>query len=472
MKRAILTAYQLLSTLLLPFIVAGLLLRARSQKAYGQRLGQRLGFCPKPHNCETKPHDAHVKFKPNRQGSIVIHGASLGEITALKAFILQTLEQYPNHCVTVTSFTPAGSQQVKALFGERVNHSYLPIDSPLCNALFLARLKPSVMVFMETELWPSLIQQAHKRGVKLLLINARLSQKSVGRYQKISGLIGPTLQRMHHIQAQSDDNRQRFLQLGADATRTLATGNVKYDLHASKSTNTLVNTLKDAVQKRSVWVVGSSHQDEETLILDAFDEVRRQHPNTLLILAPRHLERHAPLHAQLQLRGLNPVLRSQHQNPTPANAVWLIDTLGELLAFYGIASVCTVAGSFGQTGGHNPLEPALFGKATILGPNMQNAAELTQQMCAANAVMQLGADELQRSKTSSNENNRSENNSNKTSASKTNTCNAQTLASAVNTLLNQPEQAASLGHNAQQLLQKNQGATAKALQALAECLRA
>ena len=429
MKRAILTAYQTLSTLLLPVIVLALLLRARTQSAYGKRIGERLGYCPKP--C--------TKAKPLK-GSIVIHGASLGEISALKPFIEQVIEYFPQHLITVTSFTPAGSSQIQKLFGLRVNHAYLPIDNPLCNSLFLSRLKPNAMVFMETELWPSLIAQAHKRNIKLLLINARLSPKSVRRYKKINLLIQPALQRFNRVLTQSDDNKARFLQLGAQVKSTLTTGNLKYDLQASDKTYALIHQLKQAINNRPIWVVGSSHQDEEALILSAFNQVRLQHPNVLLVLAPRHSERFEPIAVQLQNQGLNFVKRSQPQTPNNSTHVWLIDTIGELLAFYGVATVCTVAGSFGKTGGHNPLEPALFSKAATLGPNMQNAEQLTAQLLAANGIIQ-------------------QQNSN-----------SQTLANHIIRLLNAPKEREILGNNAHALLQTNQGATQKALQALIELM--
>lgn len=441
-KRAILTAYQVLSTLLLPVIVLALLIRARKQSAYGQRIGERLGFCSIP--CATHKNNSSPATV---KGSIVIHGASLGEISALKTFIEHVIKKYPQHIITVTSFTPAGSSQIQKLFGSRVNHTYLPIDSPLCNSLFLNRLKPNAIVFMETELWPSLIAQAHKRGIKLLLINARLSPKSVRHYQKIRLLIQPALKRFNRILTQSDDNKAHFLQLGAAVESTQTIGNLKYDLQASNKTHALINELQQAVKHRPIWVVGSSHEDEEALILSAFNKVRSQHPSALLVLAPRHSERFEPIAAQLRSQGLTFIKRSQqlaqgHHNLAINNDthVWLIDTIGELLAFYAIATVCTVAGSFGKTGGHNPLEPALFGKAVTLGPNMQNAAQLTAQLLAANAIIQ-------------------QQNSN-----------SQTLAKHIIRLLSSPKERENLGNNAHTLLQSNQGATQKAVQALAQLI--
>ncbi|WP_054114137.1 3-deoxy-D-manno-octulosonic acid transferase [Marinagarivorans algicola] len=423
MTRAILAVYQLLSILLLPFIVIGLLVRARTQAAYGKRLGERLGFCPKPRN-------------KDKSGNLVIHGASLGEIAALKPFIEQVMQQYTHYTVTVTSFTPAGSSQIKKLFGQHVHHTYLPIDNPLCNGFFLNRLKPDAIIFMETELWPSLIQQARKRDIQLLLINARLSKKSVPNYQKIHLLITPVLQCFNAILAQSDENKTHFLQLGANPNTTYTAGNLKYDLQLNDTTKTLITTLTKTLDNRPVWVVGSSHQDEETLIFTAFKKILIEHPNTLLVLAPRHAERYSPIIEQLQEHAFKFVQRSRAQAPSHDTQVWLVDTIGELLAFYGIASVCTVAGSFGATGGHNPLEPALFHKATTLGPNMQNAAELTQQLLAAHAIIQQPNN------------------------------NAQTLADNITQLLSSHEKREQLGANAYALLQQNQGATKKALEAL------
>ena len=169
--------YRILLLLLLPLLLIFLLFRSKNNKAYRQRWSERLGLFPKPY----------------QQGGIVVHAASVGEVIALKSFIEKLLLTYPDLPITITSFTPTGSAQVSKLFGSRVQHGYLPLDLLPCTALFLHRLKPKMMIFMETELWPNLIAQCRQQNIKLLLINGRLSKKSLVSYQKISPLIKPCL---------------------------------------------------------------------------------------------------------------------------------------------------------------------------------------------------------------------------------------------------------------------------------------
>ena len=419
MRRSILALYQLIGTLLLPIILAGLVVRSRQQKAYRQRLGERCGLAP--------------SVGTNKPSSIVVHGASLGEITALKPFVDQALATFASLPVTVTSFTPAGSQQVQQLWGTRVQHCYLPLDNPIAGALFLRRLKPVAMVFMETELWPNLIAQAHARHIPLLLVNARLSQKSVRAYQKFAGLMAPAVQRFSRILAQSHEDCARFIAVGAHPMQCVASGNLKYDIQPSPATLQTLDALKPLVAKRKVWVIGSSHKDEEQLLLDVACALCERIPELLIVWAPRHRERFTSMVEQLQTCGLSVVRRSTQQVPSPQTQVWLVDTLGELLAFYGIANVCTVAGSFGQAGGHNPLEPALFSVATTVGPNMRNAAAITAGLLAAGGLIQH-ANAL-----------------------------AHTLVDDIAPLLQHPHIAAQLGANAGQVVLANQGATSQAI---------
>jgi 3-deoxy-D-manno-octulosonic-acid transferase len=336
----------------------------------------------------------------------------------------------------VTSFTPAGSQQVQQLWGARVQHCYLPLDNPIAGALFFRRLKPIAVVFMETELWPNLIAQANARHIPLLLVNARLSQKSVRAYQKFAGLMAPAVQRFSCILAQSHEDCARFIAVGADPAQCRMGGNLKYDIQPSLSTLATRDVLRPLVTGRKVWVIGSSHQDEELLLLDVACELCERIPALLIVWAPRHRERFTAVAEQLQARGMSIAKRSIQQVPGPQTPVWLLDTFGELQAFYAIADVCTVAGSFGQAGGHNPLEPALFNVATTVGPNMQNAAAITAELLAAQGLFQHGHVE------------------------------AQVLVDEIAALLLQPQTAEQLGINAGCVVSVNQGATSQAVEQL------
>ncbi|MCW8832238.1 MAG: lipid IV(A) 3-deoxy-D-manno-octulosonic acid transferase [Colwellia sp.] len=416
--------YRLLIILLSPLLLLALLLRSLSNKQYRQRISERLGFFPKP--CQ--------------QGGIVVHAASVGEIIALKPFVEQLLAHYPNQAVTVTTFTPTGSEQAKKIFGERVQHGFLPLDIFPCTQLFLSRLKPKLVIFMETELWPSLIAQCANRQIKLLLINGRLSKKSMKSYQKINALITPTLNRFDKILCQSQDNYENFLQLGATPNRCEISGNLKFDLTINQATLDKAQQLQQFLpENRPVWLVASTHEGDEEIALKAFKQVKNQFPTLLLILVPRHPERFKQV-ASLCLNHHFSLAKRSEETQVIEQDIWLLDTLGELMATFSLADLVTMGGSFSHIGGHNPLEPALFKKAIIVGPNMSNFVEMMQQLQQHHAITQLP----------------SVTNSDKDKHS-------QALASAAIALLENQQQAQLLGEQAHQVVMANQGASAQTL---------
>lgn len=422
--RLSLVSYKILMILATPLLLLALLLRSKSQPAYRARIKERLGS---------------PSFKCHHP-SILIHGSSVGELTALKPFITKTIEQHPNYKVIVTSFTPTGSDYIQKTFEDRVKHTYLPFDSPILVHFFLRRLYPRIIVLMETELWPTLITQAHSKGIKLLLINARLSESSFKNYRKISSLIKPTLRSFDAILAQSNDNANRFIALGANASTTKIIGNIKLDTTLPDKTRTLSQEIKTLIGNRKVWAIGSSHEDEEKRLLQVFKQLKTQHPNLLLILAPRHKERFTALYQVIIDMGFQCKRRSQNEILDENTDIWLIDSLGELLAFYGAANICTVAGSFNQTGGHNPLEPGLFGITTTVGPNTRNTAELTQVLLAERALLQHVDKKV------------------------------ETIVKDIDNLLNNTELQRQQGKALKQFIEKNQGATEKAINTLHKLL--
>ena len=424
MSRFILAIYQLLSILLLPVLAVALFIRSRKQPEYRQRIKERFGLCP----------------YPKQTGGIIVHGASLGEITSLKPFIHALVKACPDKAITVTSFTPAGSQQVARLFGSRVGHTYLPFDCPACNWLFLRRLQPCAVVFMETEIWPSLLHQAKKLPCKLMLINARLSAKSVLAYQRVKPLIAITLAQFDVIHAQNQANAEAFIQLGANAARVSVSGNLKFDLRPPDNVAQQILELSKAIGTRPTWTVGSCHRDEEDLLLAAFNAIKKHCPSALLILAPRHPERYQPLSEKIQALNIPYTRRSKNPSLDDNSDIWLIDTMGELLLFYAVGDVCTVAGSFDDTGGHNPLEPAFFAKAITVGPNIKGIQDLTETLLNAKALIK---------------------HSNAT---------ADNIATDVSRLLLSENERDRLGANALRLLEGNRGATQQSISALRELL--
>ena len=416
--------YRLLILLLLPILLLALLFRSLSNKHYRQRINERLGFFPKP--C--------IK------GGIVVHAASVGEVIALAPFVEQLLASYPSQAITITTFTPTGSEQVKKLFGERVQHGFLPLDVLPCTQLFLSRLQPKLVIFMETELWPNLIAQCVSNKIKLLLINGRLSKNSMKSYQKISPLITPTLNSFEKILCQSHENYENFLLLGAESNRCEISGNLKFDLSVNQATFDKASQLERLLPAdRTVWLVASTHEGDEKLALNAFKEIKKQFPTLLLVLVPRHPERFKQVSNLCQNQHYTLAKRSE-ETQVVAHDIWLLDTLGELMAALSLADIVTMGGSFSQIGGHNPLEPALFKKAIIVGSNMSNFAEIMQQLQRHDAIVQLPAPET----TDDSEQSRS-------------------LARAVIALLKNQQQVNLLGENAHQVVMANQGASARTL---------
>jgi len=416
--------YRLIFLLLLPVLLLALFIRSLSSSQYRQRLTERLGFFPKP-------------FK---QGGIVVHAASVGEVIALTPFIEQILTRYADLPITITTFTPTGSAQVHKQFGSRVQHSFLPLDVLPCTQLFLSRLQPKLVIFMETELWPNLIGQCTQKNIKLLLINGRLSKKSMKSYQKITSLITPALNRFDKILCQSHDNYEHFIQLGADVHRTEVSGNLKFDLSVNQTTFDKAAQLQQLLPNgRTIWLVASTHEGDEKIALNAFKALKVHFPTLLLVLVPRHPERFNSV-AKLCLSHHFTLAKRSENTQLTTQDIWLLDTLGELMAAYSLADIVTMGGSFSHIGGHNPLEPALFKKPIIVGHNMSNFAEIMQQLQQENAVEQLVSPTTDNSESS-----------------------AQTLATAVDSLLKKPKKADSLGENAHKVVMANQGASSRTL---------
>lgn len=425
------TTYSLFTRVGLPLILAGFTLRSLSQKAYRQRLNERLGIL------DSK--------KLKKKDGLVIHASSVGEVIALKPFILKVIDEFKDTPVTVTTFTPTGSEQVKTSFGDRVQHCFLPIDSPGCVDRFLDHLQPKAIVLMETEIWPNLLAQSHKRNIRVLLINGRISQRSFPKYKKVQPLVYGALNNIDKILTQSKEDAERFIALGANEKNTEVMGNLKYDVSPAPNLFENAQKIRNNLGERPIWIIGSTHENEEALYVEAAKKVFAQHPDTLVLLAPRHLERAQAITHLLTKNNITFVSRSENKFPEKTHQVWLIDTLGELMLFYSLADIATVAGTFDETGGHNPLEPAALKKAIICGPNMRNFAEITEQLLLNQGMIQVGS--------------------------------IDQLVITVNDLLagnvmgNQLS-AEHLGENAYKVVNENQGATKRALgilKALIEC---
>ncbi|MFT6287518.1 MAG: 3-deoxy-D-manno-octulosonic-acid transferase [Alcanivorax sp.] len=370
--------YCALFYVLVPFLVLRMLLRSRRAPAYRRRLAERLGHFDRGALDQIKP-------------SIWVHAVSVGEAIAAAPIIEALLLDYPGHQLVVTTTTPTGSERVRALFGTRVFHVYAPWDLPGATCRFLDAVRPSLLLLMETELWPNMIHHTAARGCPILLANARLSERSARGYERVRALTRPMLGKLSRVACQSVADGERFQQLGLAADRIQLTGSIKFDISLGEELQASARQLRLAcgTDHRIVLVAASTHAGEDEQILSAFFEVRACYADALLILVPRHPERFDRVYQLAQESGFKVLRRSSGVNPYSDTEILLGDTMGELLLLLGVASVAIVGGSLVDHGGHNVLEAAAWGAPVVTGPYMFNFAEISDLMVNAGAMIRL-----------------------------------------------------------------------------------
>lgn len=362
--------YNLGLYLLLPLALLRLWWRGRRVPAYRRRWAERLGyFAPLP-----------------EQRAVWVHAVSVGEVLVAVPLIKWLRER--GETVLVTTTTPTGAERVHAAFGGEVRHLYCPYDLPDVVRRFVRRARPRLAIVIETELWPNLFRACARADVPVVVANARLSARSAAGYARIAGLMRATLADVRLVAAQSEADAARLRALGARTVQV--TGNVKFDLHLPASLHEQSAVLRRGWgEHRRVWLAASTHAGEEEQVLAAHAELRRALPDALLVLAPRHPERGDDVAALCRRHGYAVVRRSERRPLVPPDAVFLVDTLGELAVFYAAADVAFVGGSLVPTGGHNVLEPAALGKAVVVGPHTFNFLEITAQLVECGAARRV-----------------------------------------------------------------------------------
>ena len=368
-------AYSLIITLISPFFFIRLLYRSRKAPAYRTRWNERLAIYRSP---------------PEKTGVIWFHAVSFGEAEAVLPLIRALQENYPDIPQLVTATTLTGSDRIRTVLGDSIQHVYLPYDLPGLGARFLCRFKPILGVIVETEIWPNLYRDCAKMGIPLSIINARLSEKSARGYQKLRGLVEDTLNHVSLIAAQAADDAQRFVEIGADKKTVLVTGNIKFD-YAVPDSLVLdgIRLRKQLFGERPVWIAASTHQGEEEQILDAFEQIRKRSSDLLLILVPRRPERFGSVQLLCRKRGFEVVLRSTGVPSGVATDIFLLDSMGELKQFYATADIAFVGGSLVKTGGHNALEASALGIPVLFGPHMFNFEKIAKSLVRAGAAFQI-----------------------------------------------------------------------------------
>ena len=370
--------YTLALWLLLPYIFLRLAWRARRQPEYLRNIGERFGFYPVSSD------------KP----VIWLHTVSVGETRAAQSLIARLRAAYPDHRILLTHTTPTGRATGEQLYGDGVLRVYLPYDYPFAVNRFLRHFKPQLGILMETEIWFNLIHACRETGVPLLLLNARLSEKSARGYARFARLTRDALGELAAVAAQTADDAARLTVLGAKNVSVM--GNLKFDIEPPPAMLELGKQLREQFgTTRKVFLAASTRDGEEALLLDALQQVPI--PGLLLVIVPRHPQRFAEVATLLEQRGIPFRRRSEMgqagkpQNlavPAETQAV-LGNSMGEMFAYYAAADLAFIGGSLLPYGGQNLIEACAAGTPVLVGPYTHNFAEATRLAVAAGAAMQV-----------------------------------------------------------------------------------
>ncbi len=365
--------YTVLFYFLTPFILIRLFWRSIKAPDYRLRWLERFGF--------------YKQIYP--QDVIWFHAVSVGEAEALFPLLKLIQQRNSDANILITTTTPTGSARVKAVMAESVSHVYLPYDMPDSVNRFIAKFKPKLAVIMETEIWPNLYRACANNHIPLYVINARLSEKSARGYQKIPSLVNIALASVESIATQTQEDTDRFIGIGANKACVLTLGNIKFDLEVSESVISSGAELKETLfAGRFVWVIASTHKDEEAIFLAIYKQLKLKIPQLLLLIVPRHPERFNDVKLLCIQDQLNVVLRTSGEPVTQSTDIYLVDTMGELKLLYASSDVAFVGGSMVPVGGHNILEASVIGVPVMFGPYMTNFKEISRRVIEQQAAIQ------------------------------------------------------------------------------------
>jgi 3-deoxy-D-manno-octulosonic-acid transferase len=410
-----------------PVILLRLLWRSLRAPDYRKRWAERFAF---------------YGDLPLRRVDVVFHTVSVGEVHAAVPLIRKLQAHDPSLEILVTTTTPTGSARVPAMLGDTVQHVYLPYDYPGAVNRFLDRFAPRLLVIMETEWWPNLVHCCAVRGVRLMLANARLSEKSQGNYQRMHKLAGEMLKSFDAVTGQSQHDRDRLVALGLPPAKVEIAGSMKYDMMLNADMLVQARQDKEAMAGRPVLIAASTRtldgEAEEEKILQAFGTLVAERPDLLLVLVPRHPERFDSVAALAGKRGFSIARRSRDRIALPEQQVLIGDSMGEMQYYFGLADIAFVGGSLVNTGCQNIIEPAAIGLPVITGPSLYNFQAVSEAMIAVQGMLVVA--------------------------------NAAELAAVVKSLLDNPSQQQVMGEAARSVVEANQGATARNLAVLSGLL--
>ncbi len=414
--------------LLLPYFIYQ---EIKSTK-YLKSLSQRLGFLP-------------GNLNPKKKLSIWIHSVSVGETIAAKPIIIQLRRKHPDLKIFLTTTTITG-HSVAESSGYPVDALlYFPFDFSLICRKFLRILNPCLLILMEGEIWPNILKECKKKSIKVILINGRISPRSFKRYRVIRPFFKNVLNHIDFFCMQSEEDAKRISEIGAEQKRVLITGNLKFDQVDFSYSKTKIDALKNIfpdTEKDKIIIAGSTHHGEDEIVLEAFNYLRQNYPNLVLILAPRHPERCPQIEILIKKYKISYIRRSEisPRSEKVRYNLYLIDTIGELSSIYALGYVIFVGGSLVPIGGHNILEPAFYGKPVIFGKHMDNFQFIASQFLKYKAGLQVS--------------------------------NLKELIDSIIKLLQEQKIYNDMSRNAQKLIDKNKGATHTTIEAIGRLINA
>jgi 3-deoxy-D-manno-octulosonic-acid transferase len=444
-------AYSVLTVVFFMMVSPYLLYQAIRYRKYIASLPQRMGYLP-------------VSFNLDGDESIWIHAVSVGEVLTVRALLPELHERYPRLRIFVSTTTMAGQQVAKTNLPYVDEVFYFPFDLGFIVNRTLRLVRPRLFVMMETEIWPNLLRACHRDGVKTALVNGRISSRSFPRYRLVRFFFRRVLAHVDRFCMQGEESARRIIELGAPRERVSVTGSLKFDslefgparsmpapprfgapppapvVHdVHQRGRTRVLRYFRVAPNRPVVIAASTLKGEEELVLEAFQRIRATMPTALLIIAPRKPERFTDVERLVRRAGWNVARRTELRvDAEPRNDVVILDTIGELAQVFQVATAVFVGGSLVDAGGHNILEPAVFGKPIVFGPHMQNFAEIARTFLDNGAAIQVRS--------------------------------GRELESVLVELLTDSVRRASLGAAARALVEANRGARGKSLAVLAELL--
>lgn len=378
----------LYSALLLAALVLGApywIVRMATSGRYRAGLAGRLGRVP-----------AELREAVAGRDVVWLHAVSVGEVMAATQLIRELRAALPGWVIAVSTTTVTGQRLAR----ERLPESpvfYLPLDFAFVIRRYLRVLHPKTLVLMESELWPNLIDQCARGGIPIAVVNARISDRSLPRYLRLRRLWQPLLEKISLYLAQSQENADRLIRVGAPADRVHTAGNLKFDVRTAKA-NALTESLRSNLPTdAAVIVCGSTLEGEERMLLDGWPTVLAAEPSAVMVLAPRHPDRFSTVAALIAECGFRALKASEfRQQPLPVipGSVFLLDTIGDLASIYSLGAMAFVGGSLIPSGGHNPLEPAQFGVPVLVGPSFQNFREIVDAMQSSDAIRIVPAEAL------------------------------------------------------------------------------